>query len=165
MLQRITCQIYVLIFYFYHLYFSPEVGEVERDPAELLDWEWRRRRRRCTSRWQRYCYATISPRWRGRFESQKKINWKWIRFLTFSLLFPNKLLSCFSVMSEILDNFYASNQNIVDGSTRAGEKVRQLGSRFEQKDRMDLVTSWEEIPAYWSIRSIKWCVYHIFWRP
>ena len=66
-----------------------------------------------------------------------------------SLTFPNKLLSFFSVMSEILDNFYASNQTIGDGSTRAGEKVRQVGSRFEQKDRMDLVTSWEEIPAYW----------------
>ncbi len=72
-----------------------------------------------------------------------KSDFKKVSFFNVIFVIPVNFL----VMSEILDNYYANNQNIGDGST-AGEKVRQFGPKFEQKDRMGLVTSWEEIPAY-----------------
>ncbi len=51
-------------------------------------------------------------------------------------------------MSEILHNYYANSKNVGDNST-AGDKVQRLASKFEQKDGLELVSSWEEIHQYW----------------
>ena len=51
-------------------------------------------------------------------------------------------------MSEILDNYYTNSRNVGDNST-AGDKVQKLGSKFELKDGLELVSSWEEIHEYW----------------